>query len=118
VKDVCVCTRTHDEGEPHIFKENRTDAEEHVGQADHHEEDEPDPDDEIHLLVDDVLRKDAKAVVVLLTAGRAHVGHGAADVGGEGSAVRIDAVALLGQRQLRVHENVPAVCSTIKKCDK
>jgi hypothetical protein len=27
-------------------------------------------------------------------------------------------VALLGQRQLRVHENVPAVCSTIKKCDK
>jgi hypothetical protein len=55
-------TRTHDESKANVVKHDRWNPEKDVGQADEHE---PVPDDEVHLLVDDVLREDAEAVVVL-----------------------------------------------------
>ena len=35
----------HDEGVANVFEENRTDAEDDVGEGDDHEEDEPKPND-------------------------------------------------------------------------
>ena len=47
------------------------------------ENDHPVPDDEVYLLINDVLREDAEAVVVLLAAGRTHVRNGTTHLGGE-----------------------------------
>ena len=44
-------TRSHDEGESDVVKEDSADPEKDVGQADQHEEHQPDPDDQVHLFV-------------------------------------------------------------------
>ena len=67
------------------------------------------------LFIDDVLREDAKAVVVLLPSGRADVGDGAAHVGGERATERVDRLALLVQGHLGEHEHVPAVGSETER---
>ena len=64
--DTVVFTWTHNQCKSDVFKEHCAYPEEDVGQADQHEQDKPDPDDEVHLLVDDVLGQDAEAVVVLV----------------------------------------------------
>jgi len=64
-------------------------SEPHEDECDH-----PVPNDEIHLLVDDVLREDAEAVVALLAAGRTDVWDGATHLGGEDLTERIDSYLL------------------------
>ncbi len=60
-------------------------SEPHEDECDH-----PVPYDEVHLLVDDVLRENAEAVVVLLATGCTHVWHGATHLGGEDLTERVD----------------------------
>ena len=72
-------------------------------------EDQPEPDGEVHLLVDDVLAEDTEAVVKLVAAGRANVGHGAAHLQGEGGAEGVDVNLLLVPGQLIVPDHVPPI---------
>ena len=74
---------SHDDAVPHAVEEESCQPVENVEEADDDEKGQPGPDGQIHFLVEDVLRKDAKAVVMLLAAGRANVRHGATDLGRE-----------------------------------
>ena len=54
--------------------------------GDENHKDEPEPHGQVHLLVDHVLTEDTEAVMELVPARGSHVGHGAADLQGEGGA--------------------------------
>ena len=112
--DTVVFTWTHNQCKSDVFKEHCAYPEEDVGQADQHEQDKPDPDDEVHLLVDDVLWEDAQAVVVLFTSASPNVGHSAADVSWESPTEWVDVLPLLDKWHLRVQEHVPTVGSEIQ----
>ncbi len=66
------------------------------------ESDHPVPYDKIHLLVDDVLREDAEAVVVLLAAGRTDVWDGATHLGGEDLTERVDSYLLFTPVKIKI----------------
>ena len=88
--------RRHDDGEPEAVEEEGRDAVHQVDEAQPHQCHQPHPDDQVHLFVDDVLRKDAEPVVVLLTSGSADVRDGAADLGRKDLPEWVDGLLLLG----------------------
>ena len=86
----------HEDAEPEAIEEDGRNPEQDEEDADQDQGDDPEPYDEVHLLVNDVLGQDAEAVVVLLTSGSADVRDGAADLGRKDLAERVDGLLLLG----------------------
>ena len=56
----------HEDAEPEAIEEDGRNPEQDEEDADQDQGDDPEPYDEVHLLVDDVLGQDAEAVVVLV----------------------------------------------------
>ena len=102
-----------DDVEAELVEEEREDAEGEVAEGDDEDEGQVEPDGQVDLLVDDVLAEHAHAVVVLLAAGRADVGHGTADLGGEDGAERAHAHLALGLRLVVVLDRVQPVVAEL-----
>ena len=81
--------RLEEQHEPKLWEEEGANSVEDVEDGDREEEHEPEPEEEVDLLVDDVLREDAEAVVGLLVACCSDVGDVAGNLGGEDGAERV-----------------------------
>ena len=81
--------RLKDQHEPKLWEEEGADSVEDEEDGDREEEHEPEPEEEVDLLVDDVLREDAEAVVGLLVACCSDVGDVAGHLCGEDGAERV-----------------------------
>ena len=81
--------RLEEQHEAKLWEEEGADSVEDEEDGDREEEHEPEPEEEVNLLVDDVLGKDAEPVVGLLVAGCSDVGDVAGHLGGEDGAQRV-----------------------------